>query len=358
MPDVDLTTFDAGLLEESWSVELGDYIIALDVSPDKSKIAAVTVEGLIFLIQNDGSSVQLARIGRHQGGANSVSWRCDGEEFATAGHDGLVIVWDGCSGSELSALEAGDSWVSRVAYSPRRRVLATAAGKHLKLWNEQRELVYESSDHASTIADLGWNPDGSAVAVAAYYGVTLHVPGRQKQPRKYRWKGSSLVLAWSPDGKYIATGEQDATVHFWHVKSGEDAQMHGFPSKVLELAWDTNGLSLATGGGPSVCVWDCSGAGPEDRAPLQLKMHPGKLTQLDFQPDGRLLASTDAEFLFLWDPSRHTKIIGATDLSSPVSQLRWFESDKLVIGQQDGRLACMRLKPATGNASSRHFVSD
>ena len=44
---------------------------------------------------------------------------------------------------------------------------------------------------------------------------------------------SSLALAWSPDSKYIVTGEQDSTVHFWNRKSGEDAQMSF--SKVLEL---------------------------------------------------------------------------------------------------------------------------
>ena len=252
MLDIDLSMLNKGLLAESWYVALGDYIIDLGWSPDASKLAAVTVEGSVFLIDNHGESAYFKLLGQHAGGANALSWRADGGEFATAGHDGLVKIWDGKSGVQLCELDAGDPWVAKVAYAPRRSVLATAAGRHLKLWNEQRQAFYESSDHSSTIADVGWNPDGSGLAVAAYNGITLHVPGKQSQPRKYTWKGSSLVLSWSPDAKYMATGEQDSTVHFWHVKSGEDAQMWGFPTKVLELSWDASGRWLASGGGASI----------------------------------------------------------------------------------------------------------
>ena len=337
----------SGLLAESWWVALGDYIIDLAWSPDGSKLAAVTVEGAVFLIDDHGDSGHHQRLGRHADGANSLSWRRDGAEFATAGHDGLAKVWDGSSGQPLSSLEAQDSWVAKAAYSPRGNTLATAAGRHLKLWNERREGIYESSDHSSTIADVAWNPDGSGVAVAAYNGITLHVPGRQYKPRKYTWKGSSLVLAWSPDGKYMATGEQDSTVHFWRVKSGDDAQMWGFPTKVRELSWDPSGRWLATGGGASPCLWDCSGKGPMGRKPRQYDAHSNKLTQLAFQPDGELLASADADAtLLLWDPLKRDGIVGGVALASSASCLRWCRGGKLAAGQQDGNVVILAVQSA------------
>lgn len=336
---------EQGPLSESWYAVLDDYVIDLAWSPDGSRLAAVTVEGAVFLIEDHGDSSQFWLVGQHAGGANSVSWRHDGVEFATAGHDGLARIWDGSSGQELSSLEAGDSWVAKSVYSPSRNVLATAAGRYLKLWNEEREAFYESSDHSSTIADVGWDPHGSKVAAAAYYGVTVHVPGQSK-PRKYTWKGSSLALAWSPDAKYMATGEQDRTVHFWHAASGKDAQMWGFPTKVLELSWSSNGRWLATGGGASVCLWDCSGKGPAGRKPRQFDEHPNKLTQLAFQPDGKLLASTDADaFLFLWEPVNREKVIGRLLLSSPASCLRWCKGGKLAVGQQDGKVVTFATHP-------------
>lgn len=345
MLGIDLSMLSKGLLAESWYVALGDYIIDLGWSPDASKLAAVTVEGSVFLIDNHGDSAFFKLLGQHAGGANALSWRADGSEFATAGHDGLVKIWDGKSGEQLGELDAGDPWVAKVAYAPRRSVLATAAGRHLNLWNEQREAFYDSSDHASTIADLAWNPDGSGLAVAAYNGITLHVPGKQSQPRNYTWKGSSLVLAWSPDAKYMATGEQDSTVHFWHVKSGEDAQMWGFPTKVLELSWDSSGRWLATGGGASICLWDCSGKGPAGKKPRQYEGHLNKLTQLAFQPDGNLLASADADgFLFVWDPIKHDNVIGGLSLAAPASCLRWCKGGKLAVGQRDGNVVLFEIQ--------------
>ena len=346
MPDLDLSKLDKERLAESWYVDLKDYIIDLAWCPDGTALAAVTVEGAVLLINDHGDRAEFKQVGQHDGGANSLSWRQDGAEFATAGHDGLVLIWDGRSGEPIGSLEAGDSWVSKVVYSPHRNTLATGAGKHLKLWNEQREVTYESSNHASTIEDIGWNPDGSAVAVAAYLGISLHVPGKKNRPRKYEWKGSSLVMAWSPDSKYIATGEQDSTVHFWNVKSGEDAQMWGFPTKVLQLSWDPSGRWLATGGGASICLWDCSGKGPAGRKPRQFEAHSTKMTQLSFQTNGQYLASSDADsFLFLWDPIKHNKVLGGVLLSSPASCLDWSSEGKLAVGQQDGKVVIFQVQP-------------
>ena len=64
-------------------------------------------------------------------------------------------------------------------------------------------------------------------------------------------------MAWSPDGKVLAHGNQDATVHFWYAQTGTDLQMSGYPTKVRELGWDFTSRYLATGGGRMPCVWDC-----------------------------------------------------------------------------------------------------
>jgi len=345
MLDIDVSMLNKGLVAESWYVELDDYIIDLAWSPVAPKLAAVTVEGAVYLVDDYGDSAHFKLIGQHAGGANSVSWRCDGAELSTAGQDGLVKIWDGSSGQELCSLEAGDSWVAKTLYSPRRKVLATAAGRHLKLWNEHHELFYESSDHSSTIADVGWNPKGHGIAAAANNGITLHLSDVTAQARKYRWRGSSLVLEWSPDAKYLVTGEQDATVHFWYVASGKDAKMQGYSTKVLELGWDSSGRWLATGGGPLIVMWDCGGEGPAGRQPRQYEAHINKLTQLAFQPDGALLGSSDIDgFVFLWDPTKHDKVIGGVLLSSPASCFRWCMNNRFAIGQHDGRVVAFEVQ--------------
>jgi WD40 repeat protein len=335
-------------LRDGWYFDVGQYVLDLAWSPTGRQVALVTVEGRVFVVDRaDGAGV-LRRVGSHERGATSIAWRADGEEFATAGQDGSIMVWDADSMELRRRLSAGADWVGKVAYQPRTQRLASAAGKLLRIWSPDGRIEYESDDHASTIADIGWNPDGSGIAVAAYYGLTLHVPGRQARPRKYEWKGSSLVLAWSPTSSFIATGEQDSTVHFWHVKSGEDAQMWGFATKVLQLSWHHSGRYLATGGSDSVILWDCSGPGPEGRKPRMLEAHLTRLTQLAFQHRGDLLASSDADgFLRVWSPNQNTKPIAMRMLPSAISRVAWSSDDRLLaIGQEHGGIHGMTMDQA------------
>ncbi|SFD86135.1 WD40 repeat domain-containing protein [Nitrosomonas sp. Nm166] len=348
MLGLDLSLFKRDVLNERWNISLEEHIIDMAWSPDMSHLVAATAEGRIILIDNYGDSAAYKQIGEHALGANSVSWRPDGLQFASSGQDGKVQVWDGVTGKLLQLIDADNDWVAKATYHPQRPILAIAAGRSFKCWTETEGIIYESADHASTIADIGWSPDGSAVAVAAYNGVTLHYPVQQSEPRKYQWKGSSLLLTWSPDAKYIATGEQDSTVHFWDVNSGTDAQMSGFSTKVLELSWHSSGQWLATGGGNTICIWDCRGNGPTGREPQYLRYHFDKVTQIAYQPSGHYLASADIdEFLLLWEPEKHDKIISATSLSAPATCIRWTtKGDILAVGQQDGVIETFLIKNA------------
>lgn len=356
MSGVDVSKLKKDLIDECWYVALNEHVIDLAWSPDATKLVAATVDGRVVLIDNRGDSAFFRQVGLHTMGANSVCWSRDGSRFASSGQDGLVQVFDAKQGELLHSTKLKSSWVSKVAYQPTQNdasnnassnassnaaqsvgMLAAAAGKSLVVYDSAGNVIYESSDHASTIADLAWNPRGDTLAVAAYHGVTLHKPNGG-EVRKFDWQGSSLVAAWSPDERFIATGEQDSTVHFWMVESGEHAQMWGFPTKVLQLSWDATGRWLATGGGSGVVIWDCSGPGPMGRQPEILECHVNKITTLAYQPAGEYLVSTDADGLVcVWEPSKHKDLIGGKSLTAAASCLRWSSSGKLLaVGQADG----------------------
>jgi WD40 repeat protein len=336
--DLDVSKLQPDMMDERWYVMLEDYIIDLACSVDGDQAVAMTVEGAVILIDFDRESARYEQIGSHNMGGASVSWNPESHQFATGGHDGLVKIWDARSRLQVGEHKAGNAWVSRVAYSHRRGTLAAAAGKWLKVWSQTGNVVYESNDHKSTISDLAWNQDGSSIAVSAAQGVTIHTPGADEPVRRFVWQGASLRLAWSPSNQYIATGEQDATVHFWFVESGQDARMAGFATKVQELAWHHSGNYLAVGGASSPTLWDCSGDGPVGRAPVILESHVDLVTQLAYQHRGEVLASGDSSgFLMLWLPTEHDKIIWGTKLPSPVTRLVWSPDDaRIFVGQKNG----------------------
>jgi WD40 repeat protein len=256
-----------------------------------------------------------------------------------------VRLWDASTGRERQALDAGAPWVEGVTWSPTGTLLATAAGRTLRLWDAAGCLLQQYPAHASTIAALQWSPGtvrvrraAAVLATAAYGTVTLWTPERTMPLAQFAWKGSVLALAWSPDGRYLVHGDQDATVHFWVVASGRDYQMWGYPTKVRELAWEHTSRYLATGGGPVVVVWDYTGKGPQGSKPLMLEAHEDFLSALAFQHAGPLLASGGIDGrVVVWQPGKTRQPLTQNLLGTGITQVAWSPDDQaLAMGSETG----------------------
>lgn len=330
-------------LRSKWQSNIDDHVIALAPAPGKSNwLAAASVSGPIFLFDSERGGMEHSLPG-HALGTMALDWHPNGQTLASCGQDGQARLWDAASGAQLVEVDAGAAWVEQVAWLPaqdnsRPPLLATAAGRILRIWNEDGEMLQEFADHSSTIADMQWHAPRNELALTSYGVLTVLNPDQPDAVRELSWKGSSLVVAWSPDGKYIATGDQDSTVHFWITETGEDLQMWGYPTKVRELAWNHTSRYLATGGSASVVIWDCSGKGPEGTKPTMLNGHEDGLSVLAYQHNGGLLASAgDDGLVMLWAPTQQETELAYMALPSPISQLAWLPNDRrIAVGTDDG----------------------
>lgn len=327
---------ETAVLRTGWSRSIGDFVEAIAFSPDGKIVAAASVSGPIVLIDVDSGAV-VGRSDGHGLGTTSLCWHPSGEFVASSGQDGQVRIWNReCA--EAGIRRCSGSWVMKAAYEPAGSRLAAISGRTLHVWDDAGSAILTATSHSSSLADLGWKPDGSAVAVTAYNGVSLWKPGLDERPQRFEWKGSSLDLAWSPDGRFIATGEQDETIHFWYVETGRDCQMWGYPKKVRQLAWSASSRHLASGGGAAVVIWNCSGKGPENTKPLELRGHQAPLTCLSYQRRGPLLLSGDENGLVLvWDPESLQEPLGKAAEWSAVSRVAWSPGgERFVLGTADG----------------------
>jgi WD40 repeat protein len=331
------TTVPAGLAR-AWTAHLEDYVVSLAWSPDGTLVATASLGGAIHVLWS-AHGAELTPLTGHPGGALAVAWSPDGQILASGGTDGAVRAWERSSGVGATAA-LGGGWVGALAWSAKGRQLAAAAGRDVVILDGDLEATGRWPDQPSTVSSLVWTADGGHVGAGCYGGVRWFEPGKNDVQRVFAWKGSVLRLAAAPNGKWLASGNQDHSVHLWRLWSGDELEMTGYPVKVEHLDWHHTSRWLAVGNAEDVTVWDVSGKGPRGRRPKVLRGVTGKVTALAWQPAGDLLAagSSDGDVL-LWRSPRAGSPCATVALGAEVSALAWSpDGTRLLVGSAAGHV--------------------
>ncbi|HZT56760.1 MAG TPA: hypothetical protein VFA35_11065, partial [Burkholderiaceae bacterium] len=219
-------------------------------------------------------------------------------------------------------------------------------GRALQVYSGNGEPQLQLPPHPGVIAALAWKAKGSELAAVGNGGARIHRLEPPQQTREYACPGACLTASWSPDGRFLAAGMQDGSVHYWNLAAGTQSQMRGYGAKVSLTCWSANGRLLATAADEQIVVWDFGGRGPEGSEPLQLAAHTARVTALACQPRGTLIAAGARDHrLTLWRPAQPGQPVDADLLADEVALLRWSnDGAQLVAADRGGNILLYALR--------------
>ncbi len=329
-------------LTKHWAASLDDYAIDLAWSPDGSQLAAASAAGPVFLFAaTDGARRHL--LPGHTDGTNCLAWQPASAApslLATGGQDGAVKFWDAANGQHTANAALGSAWVDHLCWSgaaEKPAHLFAAAGRVLSAVRPDGTVAHTFKPAAKTISALAPQPAGGCVAAAHFGGVQLWDSDDFVLQKEYSYANGIHGLVWSPDNKWLVSGNQDPSVHLWIPEQDVELHMSGYETKVKHLTFDHTSRWLATSGGRDSCVWDCSGAGPEGREPAMLP-HEAPICAVAFQHTHSLLASASQDgAVYLWSPERKQPLRATVKMPVAATKLAWSPDDRLLaIGSEKG----------------------
>lgn len=345
-------------LTKHWAAVLDDYVIDLAWSGDNALLAAASASGPVSLFGADDGAKRHSLPG-HDNGANCVAWASP-TLLASGGQDGKVKFWDAIAGQHTATAELGNAWVEHLAARPAAvqastenpssapgntatPCVAAAAGRQLVLLNLDGTLRHSFKPAPKTISALAWQPAGGCFAVSYFGGVCLWDADDFVAQKEYPYGNGIHALVWSPDNRWLVSGNQDPSVHLWLPETDGELHMSGYEGKVKELSFDQTSRWLATGGGKEACIWDCTGDGPEGREPTMLP-HDTKVCAVAFQRAHGLLATASNDgAVMLWSPERRQPLRATIRMPNAATKLVWSPDDRyLAIGSEQGALYVLK----------------
>jgi WD40 repeat protein len=254
----------------------------LAVSPDGKLVAVRGFGGVTIWDLTTGKEL-------HRFPAYSVSFSPDGKHIACGGLDagdpakdvGIIRLYDAITGKEQRALRGHHSTVHALTFTPDGKTLISRTMSYIdgldrllkdtdskemglvRVWDVETGKQRQTFPAAQRFFNFVLSPDGRTLATTTYKGggVTLwEIAAGDKRADLAGPPGLVLDVAFSPDGRTVASANEDARVRLWDLISGKEiGRMQGHHDFLLSVAFAPDGKTLVSGSADATAlIWDVS----------------------------------------------------------------------------------------------------
>ena len=225
-------------------------------------------------------------------------------------------IWDVATASLIKTFPAGinvDRWPGALVFSSGGSTVVVGDGSgRIQVWNcGTGELKASILAHdGGYVMRLALSPDDTTLASSAEYTNTTIKLWELKTGRPLasltNHQRHIVALAFSTDGKWLASGSEDQSIRLWDVERKQELEvLRGQWSGVWSLAFRSDGKTVASGGKDgSVCFWN---VGPKVREKTYVRMGLGsssgdKKRRAAFTPDSQSIVALNREDAIVrWD---------------------------------------------------------
>ena len=294
---------------------------------------------------------QIAAAQHHYAAVTAVSLQPNGRFLASGHHDGVVVLWDMQNREKVGVLRGLNAMVESVVFSPDGTLLASSARENARLWDVQkRKQIAVFKNRAAIVESVAFSPDGKILASVANNAIRLWdtkrkkkvgvllqetrwMPLRQKPMEAGEYSAYSIIqsLAFSPDGKLLASGGTDNKVRMWDVQKRKEIFIREPGEKkrgsIFAVAFSPDGKILVSAGSENIHLWDVA----EHRliGTLNTEEH---VEALAFNPDGRFLAAGVTTRVRVWNMETQEEVAALEGCLGAVKTIAFSSDGNTIVG--------------------------